>query len=159
MKLNQLKPAQGAKRRKKRVGRGNASGHGTYSGRGIKGQKSRSGSSFYPGFEGGRTPLVKVIPKVKGFKSHKNKTKEITISALDRKFEDNSVINKTALKKAGIIQSEKITAKLINTGETKKKFNIIIDKATKRAIKKIKDLGGTVKFFVSKEKNGNKEKE
>ncbi len=160
MKLHQLKPAAGAKKRKKRVGRGYGSGLGTYSGRGMKGQKSRTGSSFYPGFEGGKTPLVRLIPKKKGFKGIKNKIQEISIFVLNKNFKDGDTINKKELKKAGIIKTEKFPVKLINTGDTKKKFNIKIDRATKGAIKKIKNLGGEISLteVLEKEKNKNEKR-
>ncbi|MFC1954159.1 50S ribosomal protein L15, partial [Chloroflexota bacterium] len=67
MRQNELSPALGSKRSRKRVGRGDGSGHGTYSGRGCKGQKSRSGFKIKPGFEGGQLPLVKRLPKKRGF--------------------------------------------------------------------------------------------
>ena len=67
MKQNRLAPPPGAKKDRKRVGRGDGSGHGTYSGRGVKGQKSRSGAKMKPGFEGGQLPLIKRLPRKRGF--------------------------------------------------------------------------------------------
>ena len=69
MLLNSIKPIKGAKKSKRRVGRGNASGHGTYSGRGCKGQGQRKSGNVRPGFEGGQTPLIMRLPKLKGFKN------------------------------------------------------------------------------------------
>lgn len=156
MKLHQLKPVKESKKRRKRVGRGNASGMGTYSTRGMKGQKSRSGSSFSPGFEGGKTPLIKMIPKIKGFKSLKQKPQIISLSLIDKKFKDGDIIDKRKLKKAGIIKSIRASVKLVGNGETKKKFSLIIDKATKNAQGMIEKAGGKLKFLDSVKKNENK---
>ena len=67
MNINELAPAPGSKKDRKRVGRGNASGHGTYSGRGVKGQKSRSGCKIRPGVEGGQLPIIKRLPRKRGY--------------------------------------------------------------------------------------------
>ena len=67
MQQHELRPPRGAKKNRKRIGRGNASGHGTYSGKGLKGQQSRSGYKTRPGFEGGQTPLIRRLPRRRGF--------------------------------------------------------------------------------------------
>lgn len=144
MQLHDLKPNKGAKQRKKRVGRGNASGLGTYSTRGMKGQKSRSGASFSPGFEGGRTPLVKLIPKNRGFKSLKPEWSIINISDIQDRFKTGTIIGKRELKKAGLIKSKKDLVKLLGVGEVTKKFTVIVDACSKSAKSKITKAGGKV---------------
>jgi len=153
MKLHELKPASKAKKRSKRVGRGNASGHGTYSTRGMKGQKSRSGASFYPGFEGGRTPLVKLIPKKKGFKSIFKQSEIVSLSDLEKSFKDNSKVGKKDLIKIGLIKSSKSKAKVVANGEIKKKIHLSIDSCSKRAKELIEKSGGSVKILKGLDAN------
>jgi len=145
MQLHYLKPNKGAKKKRKRVGRGNASGLGTYSTRGMKGQKSRSGASFYPGFEGGRTPLIKLIPKNRGFKSLKPEWAVINLSDIQSRFKTGTIIGKRELKKVNLIKSKKDLVKLLGAGEVTKKFTVIIDACSKSAEKKIVKAGGEVK--------------
>lgn len=144
MKLHELKPSAGSKKKKKRVGRGNASGRGTYSTRGIKGQKSRSGVSFYPGFEGGRTPLVKLLPKKKGFKSIFSKPEIVKISSLQKHFRSGDTIDKGKLKRAGLIKSTNSTVKLLGNGKLSKKLIIQVDKFSQNAVKIVEKSGGKI---------------
>jgi len=158
MKLHDLKPNKGSKQRKKRVGRGNASGLGTYSTRGMKGQKSRSGASFYPGFEGGRTPLIKLIPKKRGFKSLKPEWEIINISDLQSKFKAGAVVNKSDLKKAGLIRSKRALVKLLGVGEITKKLTVIVDACSGSAKSKIEKVGGKVDIKVRQPESTSKSK-
>lgn len=152
MKLHQLKPKVGSKKRRKRLGRGNGSGLGTYSGKGMKGQKSRSGASFHPSFEGGKTPLIKQIPKIKGFKSIKNKPEVITLEQISKKFKTGDIIEKKILKQKGLINSVKSKVKLIGNSDIKAKFTVMVDASSQAAVKKIESAGGSIKVFKSNPK-------
>ena len=107
MQLHDLTPAPGSTKNRKRVGRGNSSGHGTTSGRGQKGQGSRSGGTKGAGFEGGQTPLAMRLPKLPGFRNPRRiEYTAVNVERLERKFEDGAVIDGAALKAARITKSE-----------------------------------------------------
>lgn len=144
IKLHHLKPKPGSKRRKKIVGRGTGSGHGVYSTRGIKGQKARSGSKKKPGFEGGRTPLIRQLPKKRGFKSIHSKPEIVNIGDLQKRFNDGEKITKNILYKSGLISSPKAKVKILGDGELTKKFTIESDKFSKKAEDKIKKAKGGI---------------
>ena len=154
MKLHELKPKQ-QKKNKKRVGRGNSSGHGTYSGRGIKGQKSRSGRRKpRPGFEGGKMPLIRQIPKVRGmgYDSIHPKMQIVNVNDSDKKFKDQEIITPKKLQEKGLIDKIKPGVKILGDGELKKKLIIEDCKVSKGAKEKIEKAGGKIEA-------GNKEKE
>ncbi len=142
LELNNLKPPEGSKKVRKRVGRGPGSRRGTYSGRGVKGQKSRSGSSTRPGFEGGQTPLIKRIPK-RGFrrKSHIEYS-IINIRDLNR-FKDKDEITIERLKEESIIEGNK-PVKILGDGKLDKKLVVHANKFSKNARDKIEKSGGEV---------------
>tara|TARA_B100000945_G_C20424722_1_gene619786 strand:+ start:4716 stop:5150 length:435 start_codon:yes stop_codon:yes gene_type:complete len=131
MQLNNLKNTE--KKQRKRVGRGNASGHGTYSGKGLKGQKSRSGFSLVPGFEGGQLRLIKKLAKLKGFKNH-NRTinQTVTLDQIDQLPADSEVNIKNLLE-AGIIDDPKRPVKILNVGKLTTKRKIQISKISTTA--------------------------
>ena len=133
MKLHELKPHFRSKKKPKKLGRGVASGHGTYSTRGIKGQRARSGSKKRPGFEGGRTSLIRQLPKKKGFKSFYLKPEAINVSDLQKRFEDGEEITKKKLVDAGLIKSVKAELKILGDGELTKKFVVEADRISKQA--------------------------
>lgn len=138
-----VKPA-----RKKIVGRGDGSGHGTYSCRGGKGQTARSGGNRRPGFEGGQMPFVQKIPKNKGFKNpcyvH---YKAVNVGDLEKLAK---VLSKDG--KELNLSNPKHPFKLLGAGEVKQAFKIKVDKASKQAIEKIKKAGGEVELFMLKSK-------
>lgn len=144
MKIHELKPAAGAKKKKKRIGRGNAAKGGTYATRGMKGQRSRSGSGFYPGFEGGRTPLVKLIPKKRGFRSLKPDWEIVNLGEIENKLGKESKIDKRKLAKAGLIDSANSLVKLLGNGKITKKLEIAIDACSAGARKIVEKAGGKV---------------
>ena len=160
MELHKLTPA--AKRKKsKRIGRGNASS-GTYSGRGMKGQKSRSGAKIKPGFEGGRTSLVKQTPKRRGFKSIRIKPVILNVSKLNDKFKDGDIVDNKSLAEKSLIPNNSARVKILGNGELKIKLSVAVSKVSKSAKKKIEDVKGTV--IVAKEslpssKKDNQEKD
>ncbi len=135
MQINNLK-ARKLKSRK-RVGRGGTSG--TYSGKGMKGQKSRSGYSRRSTWEGGRTTLIASTKKNKGFKSRNPKNQVISLDVLNKKFKNGEEITPEVLKKAGIIQDISVPVKILNNGELKKKLkfkDILMSKIVSEKIAK-----------------------
>ena len=142
MKLNTLRPAEGSRKDRKRVGRGAGSGVGKTAGRGHKGQKSRSGGSLKVGFEGGQMPLQRRLPKY-GFSSKiAQRTAEIRLHELNNI--DADVIDLAVLKKAGLIKHTIETAKVIASGEVTRAVNLKSLKATAGAKKAIEAAGGSV---------------
>jgi len=142
--INDLGPAYGSVKNKKRIGRGNSSGHGTTSGRGSKGQLARSGgrSKTRLGFEGGQMPLNRRIPHLKGFKNtRKEQYNIINLSQLEN-FEENAVIDMQTLLKAGLIKDEVNKIKVLGNGSITKKLTIKANYFSKSAIEKIEKAGG-----------------
>ena len=144
LKLNNLSPEEGARRKNKRVGRGQGSGLGKTAGRGHKGARSRSGFSRKPGFEGGQMPLHRRLPK-RGFTNiFKTHYTIVSLSDLD-KFEEGSVIDNEALVKAGMIRKGDSPVKVLANGEITKSVTVDVDKVSRGAAEKIAAAGGSVK--------------
>ena len=142
MRLNTIKPAEGSKRSRRRVGRGYGSGLGKTAGRGSKGQKSRSGGFHKVGFEGGQMPLQRRLPK-RGFVSPmRYDTAEVRLSDLAKL--PVAEIDFLALKAAGIVPSRASSAKVIKAGEIKKAVKLTGIAATKGAKAAIEAAGGSV---------------
>ncbi len=142
MALNTLKkPA--TQKTKKRVGRGNGSQRGTYSGRGMNGQSSRSGGKRRPGFEGGQTPLIRKMPKLKGFKNP-NKVRYQVVNLSQLEEIKGAKFDKDALKKAGLIDHADKPVKVLSQGEITRKITITVESVSKAAQAKIEKAGGTV---------------
>jgi large subunit ribosomal protein L15 len=142
MRLNDMKPAMGARKTRLRVGRGASAGQGKTCGRGVKGQRARKGGYHKVGFEGGQMPLQRRMPKV-GFRSAMKKTRaEVRLSELNGI--DAAVIDLAALKKAGIIPVFAEQAKVVLSGELKKAVSLKGIGVTKGAAEAITKLGGTI---------------
>ena len=142
MKLHDLKPAEGARKDKTRLGRGTGSGCGKTSGRGHKGQKSRSGGGVRPGFEGGQMPIYRRLPK-RGFKNIWRKNyAEVNVSSLNI-FEDGSVVDAVALVETGILKNVLDGVRILGDGELTKKLTVKAQGFTKSAIAKIEAAGGS----------------
>lgn len=142
MKLNELKPAPGAKTSPKRVGRGVGSGLGKTSARGHKGQKARSGGGVRPGFEGGQMPLSRRLPK-RGFTNIFAKEYAIiNVSDLNQ-FEDGTVVTAELLLETRIIRKALDGLKVLGNGEMTKKLTVKATKFTQSAAEKIAAAGGT----------------
>ena len=141
MKLNSIHPAEGATSKRKRVGRGVATGNGKTSGKGHKGQNARSGGGVRPGFEGGQLPLFRRLPK-RGFSNHmfKKVYAVINISDLNR-FENGTVVTPALLKEAGIVKKELSGIKVLGEGTLEKKLTIQAHKFSSSALEKIKASG------------------
>lgn len=145
MQLHDLKPAEGSRKDRKRVGRGHGSGHGGKSTRGSNGQKSRAGGAKAPGFEGGQTPLAMRLPKLPGFTNfNRVEYVPVNVSRLEMKFADGDVIDNIALVAAGIIKHDDALVKVLGDGELTKKFTVKVDKVSASAKAKIEAAGGTV---------------
>ena len=144
MRQNELSPAPGSKKERKRVGRGNGSGHGTYSGRGSKGQKSRSGFSLKPGFEGGQLPLIRRLPRKRGFTNIFRV--EYSIVNLDKLslFEVGSEVTPERLLAAGVVKSLRYPVKILAGGDISYPLSVKADKFSAAARAKIEAAGGTV---------------
>ena len=142
MKLHSLQPAPGATKTRKRVGRGVGSGLGKTSGRGQKGQNSRSGGGVRPGFEGGQSPLFRRLPK-RGFSNARFKTTYavINLSDLD-KFEDGATVTPELLKEMGLIKQSLDGIKVLGNGTLTKKLNVKAHKFSNVAKEQIEKLGG-----------------
>lgn len=144
IKISDLGPAYGSVKNKKRVGRGNGSGHGTTSGRGSKGQLSRSGgkSKTRLGFEGGQMPLNRRIPHLKGFKNTRKKEfNTINLNQLE-KFDEGFTVDFDALLKMGIIMDKESKVKILGSGSLTKKLFVKADSFSKSAVEKIEKAGG-----------------
>jgi len=145
MRLNNLKPRPGAKHRNKRLGCGESSGQGKTSGRGHKGQKSRSGGGVRIGFEGGQMPIFRRLPK-KGFSNVRFGTVYGTanVSELDARFDDGATVDEAALRDSGLVNGRYDGVKILGSGEISKKLNVVADKVSASAREKIEKAGGSV---------------
>ncbi|HLP97087.1 MAG TPA: 50S ribosomal protein L15 [Sideroxyarcus sp.] len=142
MQLNQIKPAEGSKHAKRRVGRGIGSGLGKTAGRGHKGQKSRSGGFHKVGFEGGQMPLQRRLPK-RGFVSlTRNDTAQVRLSDLQKLPVDT--IDLLALKQAGVVHANALTAKVVLSGEIKRAVKLQGLQLTKGARAAVEAAGGSI---------------
>ncbi len=147
MQIHDLTPAAGSTHRRKRVGRGNGSGHGTTAGRGQNGQLSRSGGGKGAGFEGGQTPLAMRLPKLPGFRNiNRVEYTAVNVSRLDEKFVDGDTVNAESLVAAGIIKNVNVPVKVLGDGEISKKLTVAVEKVSKSAQAKIEAAGGKVEF-------------
>lgn len=145
MELKDLKPAEGSRHSRKRVGRGNGSGYGKTAGRGLNGQKSRAGGGKRPGFEGGQTPLAMRLPKLPGFRNiNRVEYLPVNVSRLEEKFEVGEVVNGESLKAKGIIKHEDALVKVLGDGELTKALTVSVDKVSASAKAKIEAAGGKV---------------
>ena len=145
MELKDLKPAEGSRHSRKRVGRGNGSGYGKTAGRGLNGQKSRAGGGKRPGFEGGQTPLSMRLPKLPGFRNiNRVEYLPVNVSRLEEKFEAGEVVNGESLKAKGIIKHEDALVKVLGDGELTKALTVSVDKVSASAKAKIEAAGGKV---------------
>jgi large subunit ribosomal protein L15 len=143
MKLNELSPAKGSRKARKRLGRGVGSGTGKTAGRGTKGHNSRSGGGVRPGFEGGQMPIHRRLPK-RGFTNIFRKKIE-TVNVRDlAKFESGSVVDEAALVSAGIIKGNNDGVKLLGQGEIEYALTIRLKSASRGAREKIEAAGGTI---------------
>ncbi len=146
MNLHTLKPADGARKKEIRVGRGIGSGVGKTCGRGHKGQKARSGGGVRPGFEGGQMPIYRRLPK-RGFKNiWAKKFAEVNVETLNR-FDDGAVVDAVALVEVGILKNVLDGVKVLGKGEITKKLTVKLQAFSKSAKEKIESAGGTAEVI------------
>lgn len=143
MRQDELSPAPGSKKNRKRVGRGDGSGHGTYSGRGCKGQKSRSGYKMNRGFEGGQLPLIRRLPRKRGFVNiFRIEYSVINVGRLNR-FESGSEVTPEKLVTAGMVASLRHPIKILAGGDIDRPLLVKVNKFSATAKAKIEASGGT----------------
>jgi len=143
MRLNELSPAEGSRRPRKRLGRGVGSGSGKTAGRGTKGHKSRSGGGVRPGFEGGQMPIHRRLPK-RGFTNiFKKEIAVLNISDLNR-FETGSVVDETAVVRSGLVKGRRDGIKLLGNGDIEYPLTIRLNAVSTSARAKIEAVGGSV---------------
>jgi len=144
VRQNNIAPAPGSRRASRRVGRGDGSGKGTYSGRGCKGQKSRAGYKMRPGFEGGQLPLIKRLPRKRGFTNiFRTEYSTVKVGTLNA-FDAGSEVTPEKLVEAGIVKSLKNPIKILADGDIDRSLTVRANKFTASARAKIEAAGGTV---------------
>ncbi|MEE9543791.1 MAG: 50S ribosomal protein L15 [Thermodesulfobacteriota bacterium] len=144
MMLDKLSPPKGAVKKRKRIGRGNASGWGRNAGRGEKGQKSRAGSGVRPGFEGGQMPLQRRMPK-RGFHNiFRVENRIVNLADLSKAFKAKETVDAASLLERGLIKSGKTPIKVLGNGDIDIALTVKVDKYSKAALEKIKAAGGSV---------------
>jgi len=144
MLLNSIKPKKGSVKSVKRLGRGNASGHGTFCGRGCKGQGQRKSGNVRPGFEGGQTPLIMRLPKLRGFKNpNRTESQVLNVSDLES-FKDGDEVNAAALIEKKLVRNKTLPVKLLGGGKLTKKLTVKMNMISSSAKNKIVSAGGKV---------------
>ncbi|HOO39855.1 MAG TPA: 50S ribosomal protein L15 [Syntrophales bacterium] len=142
MNLGTLRPPDGSRRNRKRVGRGDGSGHGGTAGKGHKGQKARSGGKVRPGFEGGQMPLARRLPK-RGFRNlFRKEVVAVNVANLNR-FAENTVVDAELLLKSGLIKRTGDAIKILGKGDINVPLTIKVDLISKGAKTKIEAAGGS----------------
>lgn len=142
LKLSDLRPTPGSKKKRKRVGRGDGSGRGTYAGRGIKGQNARSGKGRMPGFAGGQTPLWKRLPK-RGFRNpHRREYATVNLDTLSEKYEEGAEVTPEDLLQRGIVHELKAGVKVLARGELAAPLTVRAHRFSQGAREKIEAAGG-----------------
>lgn len=146
MQLHDYNPNPGAKRRVKRLGCGESSGHGKTSCKGNKGQKARSGSGTRVGFEGGQMPLHRRLPK-RGFNNFdfRDVFGVVNVGDLDARFETGALINEESLRKVGLLNGRCDKVKILGDGEVEKSYIVEVSKVSATARLKIENAGGSIK--------------
>ena len=146
MKLHEMSVVPGSKRTRTRIGRGLGSGNGKTAGKGMKGQKSRSGGGTRPGFEGGQMPLYRLLPK-RGFKNiFAKEYAEINVSVLNR-FENGTVVDPVVLVETGILKNVRDGIRVLGNGDLEKSLTVKAQGFTKTAQQKIEAAGGKVEVI------------
>jgi large subunit ribosomal protein L15 len=144
MRLHDVQPRPGAKKRRKRIGCGESSGHGKTSCKGHKGQKARAGKGIRPGFEGGQMPLHRRLPK-KGFSNamFRDVYEVVNVGDLNA-FDDGATVNEQALREKGLVNRSCDAVKILGSGELTRKLTIQVDKVSASAREKIEKAGGSI---------------
>lgn len=146
MKLHTLKPAEGSRQKRNRVGRGQGTGNGKTSGRGQKGQKARSGGGVRLGFEGGQQPLFRRLPK-RGFNNINRKEYAVVNLETLNRFEDGTTVTPALLVEAGVVKKELSGVKILGNGQLERKLTVQAAKFSKGAAKAITAAGGSIEVI------------
>ncbi len=142
--LHTISPAPGSRKQKKRIGRGNASGHGTYSTRGMKGQRARSGGRTGLKRRALKDQYLMRIPKLRGFRSLRPDFAIVSLSALEKMFESGAEITRSSLIKSGLVAKGVAGIKILATGSVSKAFRITVEAISEKAKLALEQAGGTV---------------
>ena len=147
-----LRPSRGATHSKKRVGRGNGSGNGTYAGKGLKGQKSRSGKNLpYDAFEGGQFPSSRKFHVLRGFNNKwRVEFQPVNLAALER-FEDGSTVSPESLRAAGVLRNLNSPVKILGNGTLTRKLTVSAHRFSESARTKIEAAGGVCTVIAAEE--------
>ena len=144
--LSNLRPAEGSRKKEKRIGRGQGSGHGGTSTRGHKGQGARAGATYRPWFEGGQMPLVRRVPKFGFVSPFRTEYQVVNVQTLEKLAAEGKLANGTVtpevLRKAGAVASGRTPIKILGNGELKSKLEVSVHAFSKSAVQKIEALGG-----------------
>jgi large subunit ribosomal protein L15 len=143
MNLGSLRPPEGSRKKKKRVGRGDGSGHGGTAGKGAKGQNARSGHSVRPNFEGGQMPITRRMPK-RGFKNPMRRIIAIVNIEQLKKFQEGSIVNRESLAAFGLVSGRVDGIKVLGNGEINFPLSVNVDSVSRGAREKIEAAGGTI---------------
>ena len=146
MKLHEMSYTEGARRERKRIGRGHGSGHGKTSGKGQKGQNARSGGGVRLGFEGGQTPIMRRLPK-RGFTNFNRKVFAIVNVESLNVFENDTVVTPELLMETGLVRKELDGIKILGQGELEKKLTVKANKFSGSAVSTIEQAGGKVEVI------------
>lgn len=150
MMQHQVAPPKGARRNRKRIGRGDAAGQGSTAGRGMKGQKSRSGGGPRLGFEGGQLPIIKALPMRRGFTNiFKTYYSLVKLETLD-KFEAGDLVTPEVLAERGYIRNLNLPVKIVGGGELTKSLRVVVDRFTGTARKAIEAANGTAEEITAR---------
>jgi len=145
MQQHNLSSPKRSDRNRKRIGRGDGSGHGSFSGRGMKGQKSRSGGGVRPGFEGGQLPLAKALPMMRGFTNIFRKEYEVINLSTLAKFPAHTEVTPALLVREGIIKNLKNPIKILGQGELEQPLMVEANRFSRSARNQIEAVGGSVR--------------
>jgi large subunit ribosomal protein L15 len=148
VKQHELRAPKGSRRTGKRVGRGNGS-KGNYSGKGMKGQQSRSGSTVRPGFEGGQLPMVLKLPTNRGFTNiFRTDYAVVNLSSLEERFESGADVTPEAMVRAGILRNLRMPVKVLANGEITKPLTVSAHRFSTQAREQLQSVGGTVQDLI-----------
>ena len=143
MNLGTLKPPEGSRKKKKRVGRGDGSGHGGTAGKGAKGQNARSGHSVRPNFEGGQMPLTRRMPK-RGFRNPTRRIIAIVNIEQLKRFQQGSIVDRETLQAFGLVSGRVDGIKILGNGEINFPLSVNVDSVSRGAREKIEAAGGSI---------------
>ena len=148
MQNHTLSSAGSKTRKRKRIGRGDASGNGSYSGKGMKGQKSRSGGGVRPGFEGGQLPLIKRLPSLRGFTNiFKTQYHAVNLDTILKMYPNGGDVSPGTLVETGVLKDQKLPLKVLGRGEINVNLKVSAHKFTKSAKQKNETAVGTIQVI------------